>query len=92
MGLTGINITLAMIGVPELLVILAILVLIFGAKKLPQLGDAMGQGIRNFKAGMAKGEEEEEAELDITPEKKAIDSESASVVKDVKAEDTSVTS
>ncbi len=91
MGLTGMNITLAMIGVPELLVILAILVLIFGAKKLPQLGDAMGQGIRNFKAGMAKGEEEE-AELDITPEKKAIDSESASVVKDVKAEDTSVTS
>ena len=91
MGAMATNMTLAMIGVPELLLILGILVLVFGAKKLPQLGDAMGQGIRNFKAGMAKGEEEE-AEVDITPEKKAIDSESASVVKDVKAEETSVSS
>ncbi|HVS62960.1 MAG TPA: twin-arginine translocase TatA/TatE family subunit [Thermoanaerobaculia bacterium] len=40
------------IGVQELLVILAILVLIFGATKLPQLGRGLGEGIRNFKKGL----------------------------------------
>lgn len=40
------------LGVPELLVILLILVLIFGASKLPQLGSGLGEGIRNFKKGM----------------------------------------
>jgi len=40
------------LGVPELLVIFLILVLIFGANKLPQLGRGMGEGIRNFKKGL----------------------------------------
>ncbi len=44
---------------PELLVILVIVVLIFGAGKLPQLGDALGRGIRNFKK--ATGNEEPQA-------------------------------
>ena len=76
----------AMLSVPELLIILAILILIFGAKKLPALGDAVGKGIQNFKKGMAKGSSEEE-EVDVTPETKAIDSESASTAKDVKVEE-----
>lgn len=40
------------LGVTELLVILLIVVLIFGASKLPQLGRGLGEGIRNFKKGV----------------------------------------
>ena len=40
------------IGLPELLIILAIVVLIFGANRLPELGRGIGKGIRNFKDGM----------------------------------------
>ena len=43
---------LGSIGVTELLLILGIVVLIFGASKLPQLGKGFGEGIRNFKKGM----------------------------------------
>lgn len=41
------------VGVPELIVILMILVLVFGASRLPQIGEGMGKAIRNFKRGMA---------------------------------------
>lgn len=37
------------VGLPELLIILAIVVLIFGANRLPELGRGIGRGIRNFK-------------------------------------------
>jgi sec-independent protein translocase protein TatA len=37
------------LGVPELLIILFIVIIIFGASKLPQLGKGLGQGLRNFK-------------------------------------------
>ena len=40
------------IGLPELLVILVIVVLIFGANRLPQLGRGVGSAIKNFKDGM----------------------------------------
>ncbi len=40
------------LGVQELLVILLIIILIFGASKLPQLGKGLGEGIRNFKKGI----------------------------------------
>lgn len=46
------------LGLPELLIILAIVVIIFGASKLPQLGRGLGQGIRNFKDSMNAGEDE----------------------------------
>jgi sec-independent protein translocase protein TatA len=36
-------------GLPELLLILLIVVIIFGASKLPQLGKGLGEGIKNFK-------------------------------------------
>lgn len=44
------------LGLPELLVILLIVIIIFGANKLPQLGKGLGQGLRNFKDSI-KGEE-----------------------------------
>lgn len=44
-------------GMPELLVILVIVVVIFGASKLPQLGRGLGEGISNFRDGL-KGKDD----------------------------------
>ena len=49
---------------PELLVILVIVLIIFGAGKLPGVGGALGKTIRNFKESMR-----ESREIDITPRK-----------------------
>ena len=43
------------LGVPELILILAIVVLLFGVGKLPQLGKGIGEGIRNFKQAVREG-------------------------------------
>lgn len=51
------------LGFPELLLILAIVVLIFGAGKLPQLGKGLGEGIKNFRRGLKSEEEPVRAEL-----------------------------
>jgi len=40
------------LGVQELLLILVIILIVFGASKLPQLGKGLGEGIRNFKSGL----------------------------------------
>jgi sec-independent protein translocase protein TatA len=45
-------------GPQELLIILAIVIVIFGATKIPQLGKGLGEGIKNFKNAMRAGEEE----------------------------------
>jgi sec-independent protein translocase protein TatA len=44
--------TVGSLGLPELLVILFIVILIFGSNKLPQLGRGVGSAIKNFKEGM----------------------------------------
>ena len=46
------------IGLPEMLIILAIVILIFGANRLPELGKGIGAGIKNFKSGMKEGTED----------------------------------
>jgi len=56
------------LGLPELLVILVIVVVMFGASRLPQIGKGLGEGIRNFKTGF-----KEPPEIDDTP-KSASDS------------------
>ena len=43
------------LGIPELLVILFIVLLIFGANRLPELGRGIGKGIRNFKEATKDG-------------------------------------
>jgi sec-independent protein translocase protein TatA len=48
------------LGTGELLVILAIVVLIFGVNKIPQLGKGLGEGIRNFKSAFKDGPTEPE--------------------------------
>jgi sec-independent protein translocase protein TatA len=51
------------LGLPELLVILVIVVLIFGANRLPQLGRGVGSAIKNFKDGMKEGTASDERKL-----------------------------
>jgi sec-independent protein translocase protein TatA len=53
------------LGVWELLLILLIVLVIFGAGRLPQIGAGIGKGVRNFKKSL-KGEDE----IDITPTNK----------------------
>lgn len=48
------------LGWSELLVILLVLVLLFGASKLPQLGAGLGQGIKNFRKAFREIREEDE--------------------------------
>ena len=48
------------IGFPELMIILVIIMIIFGAGKLPEIGSAFGNSIRNFKKSMKEVEEETE--------------------------------
>lgn len=44
------------LGMGEALILLAIIVLLFGGKKLPELGNSMGKAITNFKKGMKDGD------------------------------------
>jgi sec-independent protein translocase protein TatA len=53
------------LGFGELLLIFIVILLIFGASKLPQLGDALGKGIKNFKRSVTGNDE-----IDVTPAKK----------------------
>lgn len=52
------------LGISEIAVILLILVIIFGARRLPELGAGLGKGIKNFKAGISGKDE-----IDVTPSK-----------------------
>lgn len=46
-------------GIPELVIILVIVILIFGANRLPEIGRGLGKGIRNFKDATAKNDKDE---------------------------------
>ena len=53
------------LGTQELLIILVLVMIIFGAGKLPQVGGSLGKGLRNFKKGMNDTDEEiEEASVE----------------------------
>jgi sec-independent protein translocase protein TatA len=52
------------LGMPELLIILLIVIIIFGASRLPQIGEGLGRAIKNFKKGVS-----EPTEIDVTPKK-----------------------
>lgn len=51
------------IGIPELIVILVIALIIFGPKRLPELGKNLGKGLKSFKEGMESATEEFKAEV-----------------------------
>ncbi len=48
------------LGVPEILLVLVIALVVFGGKKIPEIGEALGKGIRNFRKGMRSIDEDEE--------------------------------
>ena len=48
------------LGMSELLIVLAIDVLFFGGKKLPQLGSSLGESIKNFKKGMNEKDDDKD--------------------------------
>ncbi len=54
------------LGMPELIIIMVIVLLIFGAGKLPEIGGAIGKGIKGFKKSM-----KEPDEIDVTPKQSA---------------------
>jgi sec-independent protein translocase protein TatA len=58
------------IGIPELIIVLVILLVIFGPKRLPGLGRSLGSGMREFKdsiSGESKGDDDERRALDPAP-------------------------
>ena len=50
------------IGMPELIIILVIILIIFGAGKLPDIGSGIGKAIKNFKGATEEEKKEKEAE------------------------------
>ncbi|MBT8491369.1 MAG: twin-arginine translocase TatA/TatE family subunit [Deltaproteobacteria bacterium] len=56
------------IGMPELIIILIIILIIFGAGKIPEIGGAVGKGIKNFKKSF-----QDKEEVENTTEKKKIE-------------------
>lgn len=56
------------LGLPELLILLAIVVLIFGVNKLPRLGKGLGEGIRNFKESVRTEKKDPDPDNDAKAE------------------------
>ena len=50
------------LGMGEIVIVLVVVLLLFGGKKLPQLGSALGQAMTNFKKGLSDGQKEIEDE------------------------------
>ncbi|HTH04192.1 MAG TPA: twin-arginine translocase TatA/TatE family subunit [Vicinamibacterales bacterium] len=48
------------LGFPELIIILIIIIMIFGANRLPEIGRGIGKGIRNFKESTREGMKRED--------------------------------
>jgi sec-independent protein translocase protein TatA len=56
--MVGGKVYMGRLGLPELLIILGIVILIFGANRLPELGRGIGKGIKNFKDATREGADE----------------------------------
>ena len=55
------NAMIGRLGVPELIIILLIIILIFGANRLPEIGRGIGKGIKNFKEANRDGQNDTKA-------------------------------
>ncbi|NQZ95037.1 MAG: twin-arginine translocase TatA/TatE family subunit [Myxococcales bacterium] len=55
------------IGTTELLIVAAIVIVLFGARRLPELGAGVGKAIKNFKEGLSGKDE-----IDVTPQKEEV--------------------
>jgi len=60
-------VTMFGLGLPEVLVILVLVIVIFGARRLPEVGAGLGKAIKNFKAGVSGKDE-----IDVTPKKEEV--------------------
>ena len=60
------------IGAPELLIVLVIVLIIFGPKKLPQLGRSLGGGLREFKNSVTGKDDDDEPEVIEGPDRKNV--------------------
>jgi sec-independent protein translocase protein TatA len=58
------------IGMPELIIILVIILIIFGAGKLPEIGGGLGKAIKNFKGATTEAEKSEPSKISEKPEEK----------------------
>lgn len=56
------------LGIPELLIILVIIIILFGARRLPEVASGLGKAIRSFKKATTESEE-----IDVTPKNKPED-------------------
>lgn len=72
-------------GMGELLIILVIVLLVFGANKLPQLGDGIGKAIKNFKRGLNHDDD-----IDVTPTDRRVEADSSAQKLDDKVRDAEV--
>ena len=57
------------IGLPELFIILAVCLLLFGAQRLPEIGKSLGEGIREFKKAVKEGAEDTLKSKDLEQKK-----------------------
>ena len=55
------------IGTTELMIVFGIVVVLFGARRLPELGSGVGKAIKNFKEGLSGKDE-----IDVTPKKEEV--------------------
>ena len=55
----------------ELLIVLTIILLVFGAKRVPQLGRSLGKGIREFRDGVAEAESDDDDATEVQSRKKS---------------------
>ena len=80
-------------GMPELLIILAVILLIFGPKNLPKLGGAIGKTVKNLREGMGGGKDDASDAVELAVEDVVEDDEPAAqpVKKTVRAKKTSQT-
>lgn len=65
---------MGMPSMPELLIVLAIVVLLFGAKKIPDLAKGMGKGIKDFKKAIKDDDEEEDKKEIVSKEEPKVES------------------
>jgi len=68
------------LGTTELVIIAIVVILLFGAKRIPDLGRSVGLGISNFKKGLKKAEEEDDNEDDDDEKPKSLEGKSVSDV------------